>query len=204
MGKKDPRVDAYITGSAGFARPILRHLRRVVHAGCPDVEETLKWGFPHFMYKGILCSMASFKGHCTFGFWKEALLTDMQAIRASAREPAMGQCGRITSISDLPDEKALIRLVKDAATLNDRGVKLPARGKPKKDRALKVPDYLMSALRTNKKALATFHGFSYSNKRDYVDWVTEAKQEATRENRLETAVAWMAEGKVRNWEYIRK
>ncbi len=78
MGKKDPRVDAYIAGSAGFARPILRHLRRVVHAGCPDAEETLKWGFPHFTYKGILCGMASFKGHCTFGFWKEALLTDMQ------------------------------------------------------------------------------------------------------------------------------
>ncbi len=204
MGRKDPRVDAYIAGSAGFARPILKHLRRVVHAGCPDVEETLKWSFPHFLYKGILCSMAAFKGHCAFGFWKEALLPGMRAVRAEAGDPAMGQFGRITAVSDLPGEKTLIRLVKGAAALNDRGIKKPVRTRPKKDRTLKVPDYFLSALRRNKKALMTFDGFSYSNKKDYVEWVTGARQEATRNSRLETAVAWMSKGRVRNWKYIRK
>jgi uncharacterized protein YdeI (YjbR/CyaY-like superfamily) len=204
MGKKDPRVDAFIKKSAGFARPILAHMRKVVHAGCPGVEETLKWGFPHFMHKGILCSMASFKGHCAFGFWKETLLADMKPIRDAAGDQAMGQFGRITALSDLPDEKTLIRLVSEAAALNDQGIKAPRRARPKTARTIRVPDYFMSALRRNRKALATFEGFNYSRKKDYVEWVTEARREETRNNRLETAVAWMAEGKERNWKYIRQ
>jgi uncharacterized protein YdeI (YjbR/CyaY-like superfamily) len=204
MATKDPRVDAYIARSADFAKPILAHLRKVVHAGCPGVEETLKWGFPHFMYKGILCSMASFKGHCAFGFWKEALLRDRHKALARDVEPAMGQFGRIAAVSDLPAESLLLGLVKEAAALNDRGVKRPAGRKPERDRTLVVPDYFMDTLRTSKKALATFEGFSNSNRRDYVEWITGAKGEETRKRRLDTAVAWMAEGKVRNWKYIRK
>ncbi len=202
MGKKDPRIDAYIAKSADFAKPVLRHLRKVVHAGCPDVEETLKWGFPHFMYKGMLCSMASFKGHCTFGFWKEVLLKEKRGTLAKVDEPAMGQFGRITAVADLPSEKALVRYVKGAAALNDQGVRAPARSKAKKP--LAVPAYFMAALRKNKKAFATFEGFSPSNKKEYVEWVTEAKAEETRQRRLATAVAWMAAGKVRNWKYIGK
>ena len=204
MGKKDPRVDAYIKKSAGFARPILTHLRSVVHAGCPDVEETLKWGFPHFMHKGILCSMAAFKGHCAFGFWKESLLADMQPIRTAVGDQAMGQFGRITALIDLPDERTLTRLVSEAATLNDRGIKVPRRARPKKPPALRVPDWFMSALRRNRRALATFEGFNYSRKKDYVEWVTEARRDLTRTSRLETALAWMAEGKERHWKYARK
>ncbi|MGH2670154.1 MAG: YdeI/OmpD-associated family protein [bacterium] len=203
MGRKDPRVDAYIARAAGFARPILSHIRKVVHAGCPDVEETLKWSAPHFMYKGMLCGMASFKAHCAFGFWKEKLLADKIKAVARAGKPAMGQFGRLTAITDLPGEKTLIRIVREAAALNEQGVKAPARARPKGDRTLKVPDDFMSALRRNRKALTTFDGFSHSNKKDYVEWVTEAKQEETRKKRLETAVAWMAEGKVRNWKYIK-
>jgi hypothetical protein len=204
MGKKDPRVDAYIARSADFARPILKRLREVVHAGCPDVEETLKWSSPHFMYKGMLCGMASFKGHCAFGFWKGKLLAKQHKALAETRELAMGEFGRITALSDLPDEKSLLRYVKEAVALNDEGVKLPARAKPKGDRKLRVPDYFLAAVRKNKKALATFEGFSYSNKKEYVEWVTEAKGEETLKQRLETAVAWMAEGKARNWKYLRK
>lgn len=121
MSKKDPRVDAYIAKSGDFARPILRQLRKTVHDGCPQVEETLKWGFPHFMYKGILCSMAAFKRHCTFGFWKGRLIVDSRKPGATAHEPAMGQFGRITAISDLPGEKTLLRFVRKAATLNEEG-----------------------------------------------------------------------------------
>ena len=202
MGKKDPRIDAYIAKSADFAKPVLRHLRKVVHAGCPEVEETLKWGMPAFVYKGILCGMAAFKGHCTFGFWKETLLKKKYGPLPKVDARAMGQFGRITGIADLPSERTLLRFVKDAAALNDAGVKSPVRSKAKK--SLAVPAYFMAALRKNKKALATFEGFSPSNKREYVEWVTEAKGEDTRARRLETAVAWMAQGKVRNWKYIGK
>ena len=204
MGKKDPRIDAYISKSADFAKPILKHMREVVHAGCPDVEETLKWGFPHFMYKGILCSMASFNAHCAFGFWKGKLLEEKLKSVAKGQGPAMGDFGRVTSLSDLPAKKTLIRSVREAVALNDEGVKVPRESKGKGERSLVVPDYFHDALRKKKKALATFEGFSTSNKREYVEWVTEAKGEETRKRRLETAVAWMAEGKIRNWKYVRK
>ena len=204
MGNKDPRVDAYIARSAGFARPILVHLRTLVHAACPEVEETLKWSSPHFMYKGMLCGMAAFKEHCAFGFWKEKLLRDRIEGLAVADRSAMGQFGRIAAISDLPDERTLLSLVREAVALNDRGIKAPARSRSKGNRRLTVPDYFAGALRRNRKALATFKQFSTTNKREYVDWVVEAKGEETRQRRLDTAITWMAEGKIRNWKYMRK
>jgi uncharacterized protein YdeI (YjbR/CyaY-like superfamily) len=199
MGKKDPRIDAYISKSADFAKPILSHVRRLVHTACPDVKETIKWSFPHFMYKGMLCSMAAFKQHCTFGFWKERLILGK---RRDGKE-AMGSFGKITSLSDLPSDKTLIGYIKKAADLNEAGVKV-SRPKRKKKKPLRMPTYFINALRKNKKALATFEGFSYSHKKDYVEWVTEAKTEETRNKRLETAIEWMSEGKARNWKYIRK
>ena len=198
MPTLDPRIDAYIANSAEFARPILEHLRAVVHAACPDVEETMKWSFPHFQYNGMLCSMASFKAHCTFGFWKGELL--IEAADAKTRE-AMGQFGRIASIRDLPPKKTLESYIKKAMKLNDEGVKAPARAKPAVPRELVVPDYLTEALSRQPSALDHFNAFSTSKKRDYVEWMEEAKTEATRLRRLEQAVAWIAEGKSRNWKY---
>jgi len=200
--KKDPHVDAYIARSAEFARPILNHLRKVVHAGCPEVEETLKWSSPAFMYKGILCGMAAFKKHCAFGFWKEALLRERLEGAAGSRGQAMGQFGRITAVSDLPDDGTLLALIREAVSLNDQGIKPPNRSRPKGPGRLKVPQYFLDALRRNRKALSTFENFSYTNKKDYVEWVTGAKREETRRRRLDTALAWMAEGKVRNWKYM--
>ena len=139
MGTRDARVDAYIAKSAEFARPILTHLRDVVHAACPDVEETMKWSFPHFMYKGMLCSMASFKEHCAFGFWKSSL--DRRE-RGGEVEKAMGQFGRITKLSDLPSKKVLSGYIKEAMKLNEDGVKSPTRSKPKTPREVVVPDDL--------------------------------------------------------------
>ena len=188
MARKDPRVDAYIARSAEFARPILSHLRKVVHAGCPEAEETLKWSSPAFMYKGILCGMAAFKKHCVFGFWKEALLRDRLEGAAGSRGKAMGQFGRLTAVSDLPDDRTLLSLIREAVGLNDQGIKSPR--------------YFLDALRRNRKAFSTFEKFTYTNKKDYVEWVTEAKREQTRRRRLDTAVAWMAEGKIRNWKYM--
>jgi len=198
MGTQDDRLDTYIAKSAAFARPILTHLRKVVHAACPDVEETMKWSHPHFMYKGMLCSMVSFKEHCSFGFWKSSLLVQNGG---GEIEKAMGQFGRITKLSDLPAQSILSGYIKEAMKLNDAGVKAPARAKPKTPKEVVVPGDLASALQRNKAAQATFESFSPSHKREYVDWITEAKTEATRTRRLETALEWMAEGKARNWKY---
>ena len=198
MGTQDDRIDAYIAKSGAFARPILAHLRKVVHAACPDVEETMKWSFPHFMYKGMFCSMASFKEHCSFGFWKTSLIVKNGG---SELEKAMEPFGRITKLADLPSQSVLTGTIKQAMKLNDAGVKVPARSKPKTPREVVVPDDLANALQRNKAARATFESFSPSHKREYVGWIIEAKTEATRTRRLETALEWLAEGKPRHWKY---
>ncbi|HET6243000.1 MAG: DUF1801 domain-containing protein [Bacteroidetes bacterium] len=203
MKTRDKRVDAYIIKSEEFAKPILNHLRELVHQACPQVEETIKWGFPHFEYKGNLCHMASFKKHCVFGFWKGAIMQDNNKILEEIGKTAMGHLGRITSINDLPDEKILIEYITQAAVLNDNGVKLPSpTNKPKKE--LVVPKSVLDAISKNKKALQYFNDFSYSNKKDYVEWIMEAKTDATMNKRLETTVEWLSEGKTRNWKYIKK
>ena len=208
MGTKDPRVDAYIAKSADFAKPILTHLRSLIHATCPSVEETLKWSFPHFMYKSpgeknarVLCSMASFKQHCAFGFWYTG--GGMMSGETSSSE-GMGQYGKITKLTDLPSNKSLTKQIKDAVKLHDSGIKPALRPRATEKKELVVPAYLTAALKKNKKALATFDQFNYSNKKEYVEWITEAKTEETRKTRLQTAIEWMSEGKARNWKYAKK
>jgi uncharacterized protein YdeI (YjbR/CyaY-like superfamily) len=198
MGKKDPRVDDYIQNSAEFARPILKHLRAAVHGACPEVAETIKWGMPFFDYKGTMCHMAAFKGHCAFGFWKGSLILD-ESSRAAENE-AMGHFGRLTRLSDLPDDKRLAAYIREAARLNDEGIKV-ARRKPAQKKEIPVPEDLRSALRKSKKALATFEAFRPSHRREYVQWITEAKRDQTRQTRIQTAVKWMADGKARNWKH---
>ena len=196
MGTKDPRVDEYIDRAQPFAKPILRHLRKVVHAGCPEVEETMKWSFPHFDYKGIFCGMASFKGHCTFGFWKASLLEGLGGVD----KDAMGQFGRIASLDDLPPEKKLIALVKQAARLNDQGVKAPSMVRKARP-PLTPPDDLLAALKKNNKAQTAWDAFSPSHRREYVEWVLDAKQPATRDRRISSTIEWVSQGKGRNWKY---
>jgi uncharacterized protein YdeI (YjbR/CyaY-like superfamily) len=172
---------------------------------CPEVKETMKWSFPHFEYKkSILCSMASFKQHCAFGFWLGSQLTDPDNLLASGNEKtSMGQLGRITSLEDLPDEEHLTGFIREAMHLIDSGVKQKKEEKPKAVRELVVPEYFLKALDENKDALETFINFSYSQKKDYVDWIVDAKTEETRERRMATSVEWLSEGKIRHWKYAR-
>ena len=194
----DPFVDAYIDKAQGFAKPVLNHIRKLVHEACPDVIETKKWRFPHFDYKGMMCSMASFKEHCAFGFWKQSLMEDKAF---PAEKTAMGSFGRITSLADLPDEQTMKKLIGDAMKLNDAGIKV-AKPKPTgKKKELVVPEILAAALETNALASETFNNFPYSKKKDYVEWITEAKTDVTRDKRLATAIEWLAEGKARHWKY---
>jgi uncharacterized protein YdeI (YjbR/CyaY-like superfamily) len=201
MGQKDPRVDAYIRKSAPFARPILNRIRRIVHAGCPGVEETIKWGMPAFDFHGPLCGMAAFKAHATLGFWKAPLLRKGKKPLSTSAEKAMGQFGRITSVDDLPAQRGLVALVRRAAALNERGVKVVRARQPKA--APRTPADLMAALRKNRAALRTFEDFSPGHRREYVEWILEAKREETRIRRIETAIQWMSEGRGRNWKYAR-
>jgi uncharacterized protein YdeI (YjbR/CyaY-like superfamily) len=200
MPTVDPRIDAYIEKSADFAKPILEHIRKVVHKACPDVVETVKWGMPHFDHKGPICHMAAFKQHCAFGFWKQELL-EQDAF--PAEKTAMGGFGRITSVKDLPAEKVLTGLIRQAMELNEKGVKL--KKKPAEKKAdLPVPESLAAALKKNKKAKAVFDGFPPGKRKEYIEWINDAKTNATREKRLTTAIEWISEGKGRNWKYQKK
>jgi uncharacterized protein YdeI (YjbR/CyaY-like superfamily) len=204
MTKKDPRIDAYIAKAQSFAQPILKHYRELVHKVCPDVEEKMKWSFPHYDYKGeMMTSMAAFKQHCAVNFWKAALMKDYKKMSAN-QETAMGHLGKITSLKDLPSDKILTSYIKEAMKLTDEGKKLPAREIKVTKEVLAVPLYFKNALAKNKKAKEHFEKFAPGQKKEYITWLTEAKTEETREKRLETAMQWISEGKIRNWKYLKK
>lgn len=197
MGTRDKRVDTYIERSAEFAQPILRHIRDLVHEGCPEVVEEIKWSFPVFTHKGMLCNMAAFKEHCSFGFWKAAL------VLGPHENNAMGNFGRLTSVKDLPPKKTMLAYIKEAKRLNDEGIKVDKPKPSKEKKELVVPPLFAAALMQNKKARTAFDAFSYSHRKEYIDWITEAKAEETRDRRMAQAIEWIAEGKSRNWKYER-
>ena len=204
MPGTDKRIDAYIAKSAPFAQPILHHLRHLGHKACPDVEETIKWGFPHFMYKGeILCNLAAFKQHCDLGFWKASRLNDPQGLlKGSDEEASAGSFGRLNSLADLPSDEALIGFIHQVIALNESGVKEVK--KPSAPKAeLPMPADFDKLLRANLAAMDQYEKFSPSKKREYLEWFEEAKSDATREKRMQQALEWIAEGKSRNWKYQR-
>jgi uncharacterized protein YdeI (YjbR/CyaY-like superfamily) len=198
----DPRIDAYIAKSAAFAQPILKKLRERVHRGCPDVTETMKWSMPHFEHAGkILCGMAGFKAHCTFHFWHQGMVKVLSE-HGAQRNDAMGNFGRITSLDDLPDDKSIIGFVRAAVKLSESGA--PGRPRPARGAAkeLAVPASLAAGLRRNRAAGATFAKLSPSQRKEYIRWITEAKRDETRRQRLATALQWLSEGKPRHWKYL--
>lgn len=202
MRNRSRAVDAYIAKAAPFARPILETIRDHFHKACPDIEETTKWGYPHFQYKGIVGSMAAFRKHASFGFWKGQLMDDPHGLFKGVGSTSMAGM-KIESVSQLPSEKVMLQYIRQAVALNEEGVKVPRARAARPAAAVRPPDYFMATLRKNRKALATFEDFSPSHRKEYIEWVTEAKQETTRAKRLETAVLWMAEGKPRNWKYMK-
>jgi uncharacterized protein YdeI (YjbR/CyaY-like superfamily) len=206
MPEHHPKVDAYIAKAQPFAQPILAHIRKVVHTACPDAQESIKWSRPFFEYKGvILCNMSAFKEHCTFGFWGVEIRGILR--RAGAvKDGATGALSRITSVETLPAEKQLLAWVHQAADFVDSGrytSPITARNKVVKapKPPLRTPPQLTQALAKNKKAGKTFAALSPSCKREYIEWIADAKREETRDQRIKTAVEWIAEGKQRNWKY---
>jgi uncharacterized protein YdeI (YjbR/CyaY-like superfamily) len=202
----NPRVDAYCAKAPPFAQPIMTHLRELVHKACPEVEETIKWSRPFFEYRGaILCNMSAFKEHCSFGFWGEEIGAVLRQATV-LKDGSMGSLGRITSVADLPADKKMLGWIRQAAAFVDSGQytsPIAARQKVVKPakRSLKTPAEFSTALQQNKRAVDVFAAFSPSCKREYVEWIAEAKRPETRDKRIATAVEWIAEGKQRNWKY---
>jgi uncharacterized protein YdeI (YjbR/CyaY-like superfamily) len=220
MGTRDARVDAYIAKMQPFAQDILQHIRDVVHAACPPCEEAMKWSMPFFTYKGaLLCNMAGFKVHASFGFW-----LGKQVLGEDAEEGAMGQFGKLTSVKDLPSKTVLTKHVKKAMALVDSGATLKRGGDAENSRGtgktaslkktvsrkssaaprISVPPELAKALLRNPEAKAAFDAFSPSHRREYAEWIAEAKKPETKERRVQQALEMLAEGKGRNWKYETK
>ena len=195
MPKSDPRIDAYIAKAAPFAKPILKRLRKLVHAADPKIEETIKWGMPFFECDGIVCHMAAFKAHCAFGLWRGG-----PTAKTEKTDEAMGQFGRIATLADLPPDAAIVKLVRATVERNRSGAPAPAKPKASRAAIAMTPEF-RAALGRSKAAKATFEGFPPSHQREYLEWITEAKTEATRDKRIATAIEWLAEGKSRMWKY---
>jgi uncharacterized protein YdeI (YjbR/CyaY-like superfamily) len=204
MVQFDKRIDAYVENARDFAKPILNYLRSAVHKACPDVRETIKWGSPHFEYEGkILCAMASFHSHSAFVFRLGSMMKDPRGLmQTTGEKTGMGHFGRIKDVKDLPTEKVLIQYIKEAMSLTEMGVKVP-KAKASARKELVVPDDFIKVLKKNKMAYANFQDFTYSNKKEYVEWITEAKTSETRDKRIATSVEWLEEGKARNWKYMK-
>jgi hypothetical protein len=201
MKNASPKVDAYIAKSPPFAQPILKRLRRLFHKGCPQVEETMKWGVPHFEHQGVLAGMAAFKLHVRFGFWKASLINKADGVPASGPAVGMGDV-KYTDVSQLPADAVLLAWIHAAVELNENNIKVAKKKGPMKMPA--TPPELLAALKKNKAAAATFENFPPSHRKEYIEWVADAKQEATRQRRIATAIEWMAEGKPKNWKYMKK
>lgn len=203
MSSFDSRIDAYMEKAAPFAQPVLQHLRDLVHKHCPDTVETTKWGMPFFDYNGkSLFHMAAFKQHCACGFWLAPLMSDPQGLLQTTDKNAMGSLGRITSLADLPSDNMMEHFIKESMQLIDSGAKL-VKAVPKKVAEPEVPAYFMEALKKNKKALAVFEKFAPSHRKEYLEWIMDAKREETRNKRIAEAITWIAEGKARHWKYER-
>lgn len=205
MSGDSKRVDDYIGKAPNFAQPILEKLRKAVHKGCPEAVEEIKWGVPHFTHNGILCGMAFFKQHVSFGFWRSKELDDPAGLFETGTGKKASMCNaHFHSVKEVPTQKVLVDYVKRAARLNaedSKAKKKSVKKKAKKKISVKVPVDLAALLKKNKRARETFENFAPSHKRDYVEWITEAKRETTRAKRLATTIEWLAEGKKRHWKY---
>jgi uncharacterized protein YdeI (YjbR/CyaY-like superfamily) len=190
----DPRIDAYIANAAPFARPILAHLRAAVHAALPQAEETIKWGMPHFTLSGKnIAGMAAFKAHCSFVIHGEG---------RQGGDAGMGQFGKIASLDQLPDDSALAESLRQAAgRIATQGSATTPRARAAPKAPIAMPDDFSRALAGNPAAQAAFDAFAPSHRREYLEWITEAKREETRAKRIAQSIEWLAEGKKRNWKY---
>jgi uncharacterized protein YdeI (YjbR/CyaY-like superfamily) len=200
----NPAIDAYIAKAQPFAQTILLHLRKLVHKACPNVEEKIKRGMPFFYYKGPMVNMAAFKQHCSFGFWKASLMSDPALLETAQSEVAMGHLGKITSLQDLPTDTQIIAYIKEAIQLNEEGKKVVKAQAVTASKELVIPSYITEAIEQNEQAFATFQAFPPSHKKEYVQWIDEAKTEVTKSKRLAKAIETLSEGKPYNWQYMDK
>lgn len=201
MAKLNPKVTEYIAKSADFAKPILNHLRELIHSTCPDADEDIKWGTPHYAYKGDhLCMMAGFKNHCSFSLYKAEMMKD-KAIQDSIKAgKKFGYMDKVKSIDELPAKKVLLAYIKEAMVINESGVK-KARPKTDKPKLVELPDYFAKALKANVKANKVFNEKSNSFRKEYIVWITDAKTDETRQKRMEQSLEWIADEKGRFWQY---
>ncbi len=193
--------DDYIADAQPFAQPLLRHLRACVHEACPGIEEQFKWSFPNFIYNGkILCNMAAFKEHVAFGFWLSKHMKDPHDLFVEGEDSGMGNFGKLKELNELPERQILLDYILEAIRLTNEGKTIAPVSK-RTAKVLEAPDYMLDVLRQHPLANDTFQAFSQSHKNEYIEWITEAKTEPTRQRRLNQTIEWLSEGKSRNWKY---
>ncbi|WP_214229259.1 YdeI/OmpD-associated family protein [Pedobacter sp. B4-66] len=204
MSAFNPAFDEYIAKSADFAKPILNYLREIIHETCPEAEEIIKWGYPHFDYKAdMMLILAAAKTHCSFSLYKAELMHDPKVIASVKAGQKMGFMVKLKSLADLPSKEILVAYIKEAMELNEKGIKKPKPQKAEAPNVIEIPDYFAAALALHPEARAIFESKSPSFRKDYLVWIIDAKTEATRQKRMEQALEWIAQGKGRFWQYAK-
>lgn len=203
MHRANPKIDEYIGSAPAFAQPVAAHLRFLLHTACPRVVETIKWGIPHFDCHGeMMCVFAAATRHCSFTFLKQEIMSDPR-LRANPGLPAQKRfLGKLTSLSDLPQDPELVAFIKEAMVLNEQGVKLPER-ESKGSKEVAVPEEFARRLNADSAARDVFEAKPQSFRKEYLLWIADAKTDTTRQKRIDTSLEWIAAGKGRFWQYAK-
>ena len=199
---RNPKIDSYIDSAPEFAAPIIVHLRELAHRAFPKIEETIKWGMPHFEHKGLVFGIAAHKNYASVTFHKSNQLTDKHKIFNMVGKSEMGALGKIKTLDDLPSDEILMEYILESIEVNKKGVK-PKVAKPASLKYEMDKDF-QAGLEGNPGAMEHYQDFSVSNKNEYLEWICEAKTAATKEKRITQILEWISEGKPRNWKYMKK
>lgn len=199
MSNHNKKVDEYIFKMADFAKPILTHLRQIIFETCPDVEEDIKWGIPHYGYKGDhLVMMAGFKQHCSFSLYKAELMKDKMIQESVKAGKKFGYMDKVKDLSELPNKKVLTAYIKEAMELNSSGISKPKVVKEKVE--VVAPKEFIEALEQDKIAFSVYESKSPSFRKNYIIWIADVKTDETRQKRITQSLEWIREGKDRFWQ----
>lgn len=199
---RSQQVDNFIDNAAEFAQPVLIYMRELIHEACPQVVESIKWGMPSFDYKGPLIVMGAFKNHMAINFWKAQLMADSENIFVKSGQ-SKGTFGKINSINQLPPREILMAYIFEAIDLNEKGIKITKTKKEQVAKELPIPEDFLNALNSNPLAMSNFQQMSPSQRKEYINWIIEAKREVTRISRIEKAIIQLLEKKSRDWKYLK-
>jgi len=190
-------IDEAFSKFTGFQKEYCNHLRKLIHKAMPDVKEDWKWG-PNFNVNGMVCGVWGFKDHVKLVFFKGSAMKDTYKLFNQGKENEGNRSINFSS-ADKIDDKKIIEYLKEAAEINRKGIKLV-----KKEIKVVMPAILVKALNKDKASKTYFESLAPSHRRDYADYISQAKQEETQLRRLDKVMEMLTDKRTLNDKYMKK